>query len=44
VPTGGLYVLDNQHDDPAAYADWLRRARPVVTALLARAELQGEPA
>jgi FMN reductase len=42
VPTGGLYVLDSQHDDPATYADWLRRARPVVAALLARADLQGE--
>ena len=43
VPTGGLYVLDKQYDDPAAYADWLERARPVVSALLGRTNLQGEP-
>ena len=36
VPTQGLYVLDAQHDDPAAYADWLATARPVVGALLSR--------
>jgi FMN reductase len=36
VPTTGLYVLDQQYDDPAAYADWLAGARPAVTALLAR--------
>ncbi|KAB2812061.1 NADPH-dependent oxidoreductase [Pimelobacter simplex] len=35
VPAGGLYVLDKAHDDPAAYADWLDRARPVVDRLLA---------
>lgn len=35
VPAGGLYVLDRAHDDPAAYADWLGRARPVVDRLLA---------
>jgi len=35
VPAGGLYVLDRAHDDPAAYADWLTRARPVVDRLLA---------
>ena len=23
VPTTGLYVLDKQYDDPAAYAEWL---------------------
>ncbi|HWI43124.1 MAG TPA: NAD(P)H-dependent oxidoreductase [Nocardioides sp.] len=45
VPTGGLYVLDRQHDDPAAYAAWLDRARPVVTALLHSARtFQGAPA
>jgi FMN reductase len=27
------YVLDKQHDDPAAYADWLAGVRPVVQAL-----------
>jgi FMN reductase len=32
--TPGLYVLDAAHDDPAAYAAWLDRARPAVTALL----------
>ena len=35
VPTGGLYVLDKAYDDPAAYAAWLQRARPIVTALTA---------
>ena len=34
VVTPGLYVLDAQHDDPAAYAAWLDRARPAVTAVL----------
>lgn len=34
VPVRGLYVLDSAHDDPAAYADWLTSARPVVAALL----------
>jgi FMN reductase len=28
VPTRGLYVLDHEHDDPAAYAPWLAAARP----------------
>jgi FMN reductase len=37
APTGGLYVLDKAYDDPAAYATWLERARPVVAALTARA-------
>lgn len=27
VPVRGLYVLDAQHDEPAAYADWLAEAR-----------------
>ena len=35
VPGRGLYVIDAQHDDPAAYADWLAATRPLVTALLA---------
>lgn len=35
VPGRGLYVVDAQHDDPAAYADWLAANRPVVDALLA---------
>ena len=34
VPGRGLYVVDAQHDDPAAYADWLDRNRPTVTTLL----------
>jgi FMN reductase len=36
VPVPGLYVLDAAYDDPDAYAHWLGRARPVVTALLDR--------
>lgn len=34
VPVRGLYVVDSSHDDPAAYADWLAAARPVVSTLL----------
>ena len=34
VPVRGLYVLDGQYDDPAAYDAWLGAARPVVSALL----------
>lgn len=34
VPGRGLYVVDAQHDDPAAYADWLAANRPTVEALL----------
>jgi FMN reductase len=30
----GLFVLDKQHDDPTAYADWLTATRPIVTSLL----------
>jgi FMN reductase len=37
VPGAGLYVLDREYDDPAAYAGWLERARPVVTRLVAPA-------
>lgn len=33
-PTKALYVLDQAHDDPAAYADWLAANRPVVHALV----------
>jgi FMN reductase len=29
-----LYVVDAQHDDPAAYAEWLAATRPAVAALL----------
>lgn len=36
VPTPGLYVLEEEYDDPAAYADWLAGARPAVSALLGR--------
>ena len=31
VPGRGLFVIDKQHDDPAAYADWLAATRPIVT-------------
>jgi FMN reductase len=34
VPGRGLFVIDQQHDDPAAYADWLAATRPIVTSLL----------
>ena len=34
VPGRGLYVVDAQHGDPAAYADWLAAASPLVTAFL----------
>jgi FMN reductase len=34
VPGRGLYVVDAQHDDPAAYADWLAASRPIVTRYL----------
>lgn len=37
VPGSALYVLDKQHDDPAAYADWLARSKPVIQRLLAPA-------
>jgi FMN reductase len=39
VPGRGLFVLDKQYDDPAAYAEWLTTTRPIVTSLL-RQELQ----
>lgn len=35
VPGRALYVVDSQHDQPAAYEGWLEATRPVVTALLA---------
>jgi FMN reductase len=35
VPTPGLYVLDHEHDRPAAYDGWLVRSRPFVDAVLA---------
>lgn len=34
VPGRGLYVVDSQYDDPAAYDEWLAATRPIVTALL----------
>lgn len=37
VPTGGLYVVERQHDDAAAYASFVERTRPVVERLLAAA-------
>lgn len=42
LPTRALYVLDRDHDDPAAYDAWLAAARPAVRALLAR-ETTGAP-
>jgi len=34
VPRTGLYVLESEYDDPAAYAEWLAGARPAIAALL----------
>ncbi|GAA1917342.1 NAD(P)H-dependent oxidoreductase [Nocardioides hwasunensis] len=34
VPGRALYVVDAQHDDPAAYADWLAATRPWVRTFL----------
>jgi FMN reductase len=34
VPGRGLFVIDRQHDDPAAYTDWLAATRPTVAAFL----------
>lgn len=34
VPGRGLYVIDREHEEPAAYADWLGATRPVVRAVL----------
>jgi FMN reductase len=39
VPGRALYVVDAQHDDPAAYADWLDATRPIVSSYL-----KGRPA
>ncbi|QBR92210.1 NADPH-dependent FMN reductase [Nocardioides euryhalodurans] len=45
TPVRGLYVLDRDHDDPAAYDGWLASARPVVASLLDhRPHLTGVPA
>lgn len=34
VPYRGLFVLDREYDDPAAYASWLEAARPIVSSFL----------
>ena len=34
VPGRALFVVDAQHDDPAAYADWLAATGPIVTRYL----------
>jgi FMN reductase len=36
VPGRGLFVVDSQHDDPAAYAGWLAATRPYVASILGR--------
>ena len=35
VPGRGLFVVEGDHDDPAAYSTWLAATRPVVSDLLA---------
>jgi len=35
VPGRGLYIVDSQHDDPKAYAEWLATTKPIVDVLLA---------
>ena len=35
ITVRGLYVLEDQHRDPAAYAAWLATVRPIVSSLLA---------
>ena len=42
VPGRGLYVVDTQHDDPAAYADWLAATRPIVTRHLKGVAQEGQ--
>jgi FMN reductase len=42
VPGRGLYVIDAQHDDPAAYADWLAATRPIVTRYLTGIAQEGQ--
>lgn len=34
VPGRGLFVLDTQYDDPAAYQDWLAATLPVISGQL----------
>lgn len=36
VPGRGLYVVDSQHDDPTAYAAWLKATRDQITSHLER--------
>jgi FMN reductase len=38
VPGRGLFVIDKQHDDPAAYADWLAATKPIVATFLSGKE------
>ncbi|WP_244931667.1 NAD(P)H-dependent oxidoreductase [Nocardioides sp. W7] len=40
IPVRGLYVLDAQHDDPAAYADWLAEARARLAPYLSTGALR----
>ncbi|KQW47885.1 NADPH-dependent FMN reductase [Nocardioides sp. Root1257] len=40
----GLYVLDSQHDDPAAHDAWLAATRPFVTTLLSHTSAKGSAA
>ena len=35
VPVRSLFVLDRDHADPTAYADWLATAAPILRSLLA---------
>lgn len=37
VPGRALYVIDAQHDDPTAYAGWLKANRDLVVSTLERA-------
>lgn len=34
VPGRGLYVVDGEYDDPAAYAPWLAATKPVIDRFL----------
>jgi len=34
VPGRGLFVLDSQYDDPAAYEPWVETTRPIVHSLV----------
>jgi FMN reductase len=35
VPGRGIFVVDSDYDDPAAYSSWLEATRPVVAQVLA---------